>query len=521
MLETLDTLKSNDSFWPEIVDRRLEDEPYLLELERQLWSREQTDLSQLTIDQQYQLLTYRCYSEFPPETESAPSQLYSTLVRSRQSGIPLNVKYGIDPTGPDIHWGHVLALRMAMKMVRMGHNLHFIVGGFTAMVGDGSDKDTPRKPLTEEQVETNQAKYFHQIAPFIPQNPLGSIDYQNNMHWYSNGALPHTQLIRIFQAISARDLLKRRTFQGRLNEGGDISLAELAYPIYTGYDSVMVKADVEVCGQDQLSNTRVARAVQNVLGLPQEAILATHLIHGTDGRGNKMSKSLGNYIGINEDPEVMFTKVMEMADDLMPYSYDNEVTVNQPIRFGLIKMYLEQYTEIDDTEIGEVMSRLGRQENPMDPLSVKKLLGRFLVGIVYGREIAMQAQNVFEENYALMQDRRRKLHEKISESGGVQDILPSVDVGTIWPGGVNGGASRLMKRGGVTIIHPKGGTIAIIHGNDNYLVRDHKAAEGSPKQIPLNYAQFREWLTENGIDLQGAFLRVGDKYYSILIEEID
>lgn len=136
--------KNVEQFWGEVADRKLENPAFLNRLETLLTEREGADLSLLSSEQQYKLLTRRAYGEFPNATSEHPSDLFRRLEQSKQDGIPLDVKYGIDPTGSDIHWGHTLALRSALKMVRMGHNLHFIVGGFTAMVGDGTDKTSPR-----------------------------------------------------------------------------------------------------------------------------------------------------------------------------------------------------------------------------------------------------------------------------------------------------------------------------------------------------------------------------------------
>lgn len=506
---------SVERFWGEVADRRLTHEAYLGQLEDLLWSREAADLSALTAEQQYRLLTRRCYEEFPNATEEHPSLLYTRLADSKRTGVPLEVKYGIDPTGRDIHWGHVLALRSAAKMVRMGHNLNFIVGGFTAMVGDGTDKKAPRRPLSAEQVEQNQESYFEQIRPLIPKGVAGQIRYYNNIEWLKDKPLDQVTLMKLYQEIMATDLLKRRTFQDRMAKNQPISMAELLYPIYTGYDSVVVQADVEVCGQDQLMNTLVARDVQAFFGQEQEAILATHLIPGTDGKGLKMSKSLNNYVGINEAPDVMFAKIMAMADDLTPLERQGR---QKTVRFGLIRMYLEQYTDIDDTEMAEIMTRLNRTTNGMDPLAVKKLIGRFLVGQIYGREVAMEAQQVFEENYALMQNRRAQFEQRLEEAGGIRGELAGIGFDHIRTPGIH----RIMGNSQVRLLSPDGQTVSVIQGPNKYMVNNpNPSGADRRKQIPLSEGEFFEWAASQGISVNDLILQRGEEFFTIHLGDLD
>jgi tyrosyl-tRNA synthetase len=509
--------KSVEPFWSEVADRRLGNEAYLEHLEGLLWQREAADLSRLTADQQYRLLTRRCYEEFPHATEDHPSLLQDRLAQSKRTGVPLNVKYGIDPTGRDIHWGHVLALRSASKMVRMGHNLNFIVGGFTAMVGDGTDKKAPRKPLSAEEVAANQASYFEQISPLIPQTGKGRINYYNNSQWLQERPLDQVTLMKLYQHVMATDLLKRRTFQERMSRNQPISMAELLYPIYTGYDSVAVEADVEVCGQDQFMNTLVARDVQAFFGQEQEAILATHLIPGTDGRGNKMSKSLGNYVGINEPPEIMFAKIMAMADDLTPLEKQGRA---QPkaVRFGLIRMYLEQYTDIDDVEMAEIMGRLKKTRDGMDPLAVKKLIGRFLVGQIYGQQVALEAQQVFEENYALMQDRRAQFEQRLEQAGGIAGELSGIGFENFRGPGIH----KIMGNSQVRLLSPDGQTISVIQGVDKYMVNNpNPSGTDRRKQIPLTEGEFFLWAAEQGININDLILQRGEEFFAIHLGDIE
>jgi|GEM_PF-4081629 len=448
-------------------------------------------------------------------TEEHPSLLFSKLDASKRSGVPLEVKYGIDPTGRDIHWGHVLALRSASKMVRMGHNLNFIVGGFTAMVGDGTDKKAPRKPLSAEQVAENQKSYFEQVRPLIPVTKRNQIVYYNNKQWLQDNPVDNITFVKLCQSIMATELLRRRTFQDRMASQQQISMAELMYPIYTGIDSVEVQADVEVCGQDQFMNTLIARDVQAFFGQDQEAILATHLIPGTDGKGLKMSKSLGNYVGINEAPEIMFAKIMAMADDLTPLERKGK---QKNIRFGLIRMYLEQYTDIDDVEMAEIMTRLNRTSNGMDPLAVKKLIGRFLVGQIYGRDVANEAQQVFEENYALMQDRRAQFELRLEQAGGIRGELNGIGFDHFRGPGIH----KIMGNSQVRLLSADGQTIAVIQGVGKYMVNNPNfGGSDRRRQIPLSEGEFFEWAAEQGVSINDLILQRGDEYFAIHLGDLD
>lgn len=367
-------------------------------------------------------------------------------------------------------------------------------------------------------MEANQASYFEQIRPLIPAGP-GTIEYHNNIEWLlNNPVITRLDEMRLRQHIRATDLLRRRTFQDRMEKNKPISMAELDYPILTGFDSVVIAngrgADVEVCGQDQLMNTRVARDVQEFFEIEPEAILATHLIPGTDGKGNKMSKSLNNYIGINEAPEVMFSKIMAMADDYTPLP-GNGHKDPKPIRFGLMRMYMEQFTEIDDTEWAEIEKRMGRSKNPMNPLDVKQLIARFLVGSIYGRDQALVAQNQFIQEYDLLQNRRMAFAEKLSQAG-IVDVLSDINFSILL--NLGQGQRKLMDQSRVRVIRDDGQAVGVILDRDKIMVSNPDTSKDKRKQIPLTELEFKQWLIDSGVNMNDLLLQNGDAFYSIHLD---
>ena len=224
---------------------------------------------------------------------------------------PLRVKYGADPSAPDIHLGHVVGLNKLREFQDAGHTVVFIIGDFTGMIGDPSGRSQTRKPLSKGQVQANAKSYQEQIFKIL--DPART-EIHFNSTWFS--PMPFDEVIRLSAHVTVAQMLARDDFSKRYAANQPISLVEFLYPLVQAYDSVMVKADVELGGTDQLFNFLLGRELQKALGQEPQVVMTLPLIEGLDGV-NKMSKSLGNYIGITETPKDIFGKTMSVSDELM------------------------------------------------------------------------------------------------------------------------------------------------------------------------------------------------------------
>jgi len=224
---------------------------------------------------------------------------------------PLIVKFGADPTAPDIHLGHTVVLNKLRQFQELGHVVHFIIGDFTAAIGDPSGKSETRKPLTQEQVLANSVSYQEQIFKVLDREKTQIIF---NSKWFD--AMNFREVIKLTAKYSVARMLERDDFSKRYKSGQSISIVEFLYPLIQGYDSVMLNSDIELGGTDQTFNLLVGRDLQREYGLKEQVIITMPILEGTDGT-QKMSKSLGNYIGITESPANIFGKVMSISDELM------------------------------------------------------------------------------------------------------------------------------------------------------------------------------------------------------------
>lgn len=227
------------------------------------------------------------------------------------SGKKLRVKFGIDPTAPDLHLGHAVVLRKLRAFQDAGHQAVLIIGDFTAMIGDPTGKSTTRPTLTKEQVKTNLDTYLAQAGAILD---IKTLEIRHNSEWLSE-SLP--KLIELMGKVSIQQVLHRADFKKRMGEDVDISMLEIMYPLLQGYDSVAVQADVELGGTDQTFNMLMGRRVQRAFNVPEQDVITLPLIEGTDGE-HKMSKSLGNYIALTDTPTDMFGKIMSLPDAVMP-----------------------------------------------------------------------------------------------------------------------------------------------------------------------------------------------------------
>jgi len=226
-------------------------------------------------------------------------------------GRPLTVKVGFDPTAPDLHLGHTVLIRKMKHFQDLGHRVIFVIGDFTGMIGDPTGRSKTRPPLTRQEIEANAETYKQQVFKIL--DPVKT-EVRFNREWL--GPLSSDEMVKLTATYNVARMLERREFRTRFEAGQPISVHEFLYPLAQAYDSVAVKADVELGGTDQLFNLNVGRDIMPAYGLEPQVVLTTPLLEGTDGV-QKMSKSLGNYIGVTEPAEVMYAKLMSISDELM------------------------------------------------------------------------------------------------------------------------------------------------------------------------------------------------------------
>ena len=294
------------------------------------------------------------------------------LVRKLKRGRPLKIKAGFDPTAPDLHLGHTVLIQKMKQFQDLGHEVIFLIGDFTGMIGDPSGKSETRKQLTREEVVTNAETYKEQIFKIL--DPKKTI-IEFNHRWMEK--LDAVGLIELAAKYTVARMLEREDFKQRYQKQQSISIHEFLYPLVQGYDSVVLKADVELGGTDQRFNLLVGRELQREYGQEPQVVLTMPLLEGTDGV-QKMSKSLGNYIGINEAPEEMFGKIMSISDDLM-------------------WRYYELLSDRNLADIHENRSCVETGE--LHPMEVKKSLAEELVARFHGAAAAQSARDYFETRY--------------------------------------------------------------------------------------------------------------------------
>src|SRR5688572_24703420 len=259
----------------------------------------------MTIDEQLAYLTKGCVDVV------RAADLRAKLERSAKDGAPLVVKVGFDPTAPDLHLGHTVLIRKMKHFQDMGHHVVFVIGDFTGMIGDPTGRSKTRPPLTTEEIAANAETYRTQVFKILDRQKT-AVEF--NSRWLS--PLGAEGLIRLAARYNVAQMLERRDFKQRYETGKPIAVHEFLYPLAQAYDSVFLKADVELGGTDQLFNLNVGRDIMPAYELSPQVVMTTPLLEGLDGV-EKMSKSLGNYVGVTEPPDEMFGKVMSIADDLM------------------------------------------------------------------------------------------------------------------------------------------------------------------------------------------------------------
>jgi tyrosyl-tRNA synthetase len=259
----------------------------------------------LTIEDQLAYLTKGCVDVV------RAGELKAKLERAAATGVPLTVKVGFDPTAPDLHLGHTVLLRKMKHFQDLGHRVIFVIGDFTGLIGDPTGRSKTRPPLTREDIAANAETYKTQVFKILDREKT-VVDF--NERWL--GALGAEGLVRLAARYNVAQMIERRDFRQRFDAGKPIAIHEFLYPLAQAYDSVFLKADVELGGTDQLFNLNVGRDLMPGYGLEAQVVMTTPLLEGLDGV-EKMSKSLGNYVGVTEAPGEMFGKVMSISDELM------------------------------------------------------------------------------------------------------------------------------------------------------------------------------------------------------------
>ena len=335
-----------------------------------------------------------------------------------QSGKKLRIKEGLDPSSPDIHVGHMVSLRKMRQFQELGHQIVIIVGDWTAQIGDPSGHSSTRPMLTAEQVKANAETYLSQFFRIVDKNKT-EVRFQSE--WF--GKFNLADVVQLTSKFTVAQLLARDDFNKRYTEQKPIAITELLYPLMQAYDSVAVHADIELGGTDQKFNFLVGRELQSMMGQPPQQIFMVPLLVGLDGV-QKMSKSLGNYIGITEPPDDIYGKTMSIKDEF-------------------ITLFLETLTDIPDVELAELKKQI---ENGLNPMSLKKRLAKELVTQLYSAKDAQEAEEHFEKTV-----QKKEIPDNIMEyvtDGKTAILIVLAQSGLV---SSNSEVARLIKQGAITL----------------------------------------------------------------------
>ncbi len=348
----------------------------------------------------------------------------NTLREKLSAGRPLRVKAGFDPTAPDLHLGHTVLINKLRQFQDLGHEIYFLIGDFTAMIGDPSGKSVTRPSLTREEVLANARTYEEQIYCILDPEKTRLVF---NSQWM--GPMGAADMVQLASRYTVARMLEREDFHQRYQAGSAIAIHEFLYPLIQGYDSVALRADIELGGTDQRFNLLVGRELQKQFGLPQQTVITMPLLEGLDGV-RKMSKSLGNYVGIQEPPDDVFGRLMSISDDLMWRYYE-----------------LLSLRSVD--EVGRLRREVDAGER--HPRDVKEQLAVEIVGRFHGEAVARRAAERFAAQF-----RRKELPEEIPEremtlpsgagAAGIASVLKCVGLVASTSEGM-----RLIRQGGVRV----------------------------------------------------------------------
>ncbi|MCD4813810.1 tyrosine--tRNA ligase [bacterium] len=351
------------------------------------------------------------------------------LVVKLKTGKPLRIKYGADPSAPDLHLGHTVVLRKLRQLQEMGHTVQFLIGDFTGMIGDPTGRSVTRPPLTSEQIKENAQTYQEQVFKILLKEKTEIVF---NSTWCN--AMNFSDVIRLTARYTVARIIERDDFSKRFREGKPIGLHEFLYPLIQGYDSVVLKSDVELCGTDQIFNCLVARSLQQDYNQTPETIIAMPLLEGLDGV-QKMSKSLGNYIGIAEDPKEMFGKMMSIPDALM-------------------MKYYRLLTDLSDEKLAVIENDL--ESGSLHPRNAKADLAKHIITFYHSPQAADLAAEAFDrvfKNSGLPEDiQEKKISTQKLQNGKLWVVKLLHESGLV---SSKSEAQRMLKQGAVQINQQK------------------------------------------------------------------
>jgi len=371
-----------------------------------------------TLNEQMDLIKRGSVEIIPEEN------LVRKIEKSIKENKPLNIKLGCDPTRPDLHLGHSVVLRKLAQFQSLGHQAILIIGDFTSLIGDPSGRNTTRPPLTKEEIDENAKSYFNQASKILNNKTL-KIVY--NSEWL--GKMSFADVIKLASKYTVARMLERDDFTKRFKEGIPISMHEILYPLAQAMDSVAIKSDVELGGTDQKFNLLVGRDIQRENGIEPQVILTMPLLVGTDGV-EKMSKSYGNYIGIDDSPKDMYGKTLSIPDELL-------------------HTYFELATDISTNDLNEVKEFLENKNN--NPRDLKRKLARTFVGMYHDAEAAKKAEEEFDRIFVM-----KGLPDDIQTYSPENSEMPILELMvTVGFAPSNSEARRLLAQGGVTIDNKK------------------------------------------------------------------
>lgn len=360
-------------------------------------------------------LLLRGAAEILPEGE-----LEKKIARSIKEQKPLIVKQGFDPSAPDLHLGHTVSIRKLKQFQELGHTVVFLIGDFTGMVGDPSGRSVMRPRMTREEVMANAQTYREQVFKILdPEKTVISF----NSQWL--GKLNIYELLELTARYTVARMLERDDFEKRYQEGKPIAVLEFLYPLFQAYDSVALKCDVELGGTDQKFNLLLGRQIQEAYGVEGQVAFMMPLLAGTEGR-EKMSKSLGNYIGISEPPGEIYGKTMSIPDEL-------------------IHPYFELLTDISSGELAEIECQL--RDGDVNPRDIKRRLARELVTVYHSAEEAVSAEKEFHHLFV-----KKKVPEEIPEIYIYRGVILICKL--LWAAGLSESVShakRMIKQGAVRL----------------------------------------------------------------------
>jgi len=347
------------------------------------------------------------------------NELIKKLTQSKESGKPLRIKYGIDPTGYDVHIGHLVPIRKMREFQDMGHTGVIIIGDFTAQIGDPTGKDESRPPLTKDKILKNAEKYMEQLYTVLDRDKT---EVRMQTEWF--GDMTMSDVLKLMGKFTLAQFMAHDTFRKRYENGQTLGLHEIMYPILQSYDSVAIEADVELGATEQKFNILAGRDMQKYFGQPQQIAILSPILMGTDGK-EKMSKSLNNYIAVFDTPKEKYGKTMSIPDELI---------IN----------YFNYATKVSPDEIEKIEKQLKNDE--INPKIVKQRLAREIVSLYHGEDVAISAEEEFNLIF-----KKKDIPDDIPEFA-ISGATKIIDILTQSKTCASGGeARRMIKQNAVSI----------------------------------------------------------------------